>query len=244
MKRAILLLVMIPCFAGYAQESGYQESLIAQFPFYRTARSIFAHVYPALARKLVQDYGITKGVAVDLGGGEGSLAVELASITDLTVYSVDINPAAVRLCHMMADQSRLTGRVLAIEADATDLPLREGLADLVVSRNSLFQWPDPVAGLREAYRILKPGGVAYMGGGFSRLLDAGVLRRLVEWSENKLRQKPDSMLNLPQDLADRLHASGIAQVRIIEGPSRFDWWVEMRKPAAGPGSFPNPIPAP
>jgi ubiquinone/menaquinone biosynthesis C-methylase UbiE len=165
-----------------------------------------------------------------LGGAEGSLAIELAKITDLTVYSVDFNPAAVRLCSLLAEQNNLTGRVLAVEADATNLPLRDGLADLVVSRNSLFSWSDRMAGFREAYRILKPGGVAYMGGGFSRLLDANTLQRLVAWSEDKLRQKPDSLMEMPRDLTDLLRSSGIIRARVIEGPTRFDWWLEMHKP--------------
>jgi SAM-dependent methyltransferase len=246
-KRLFLIGALIPCCVAFPQERDYRDELTARFPFYQTARTVFAPVYPALARQLVQDYGISKGVAVDLGGADGSLAIELAKITDLKIYSVDIDPAAVRLCHMIVDRNQLTGRVLAVEADAADLPLRDGLADLVVSRNSLFQWPDLMAGLREAYRILKPGGVAYMGGGFSRLLEPGELRRLIEWSEDKLRRKPDSMLAMPKDLAARLSAEGMTQVRIIEGPSRFDWWLEMRKPEADAGpelSAPNAANAP
>jgi SAM-dependent methyltransferase len=218
---------------AYAQENDYQKSLIAQFKFYNTARTIFAPVYPALAKQLIQDYGLSKGIAVDLGGAEGSLSIELAKLSELTVYNVDINPAAVRLCNLLAEQNQLTGRVLALEADATNLPLRDGLADLVVSRNSLFGWPDKMAGFREAYRILKPGGVAYMGGGFSRLLDAGTLQRLIAWSEDKNRQKPDSLVDMPKDLLKGLRTFGITQARVIEGPTRFDWWLEMRKPPAG-----------
>ncbi len=231
MKRFCCVLALALYAVGYAQEGDYQKSLIAQFQFYSTARTLFAPVYPALARQLVQDYGLAKGIAVDLGGAEGSLAIELAKITDLTVYNVDIHPAAVRLCNMLAEQNKLTGRVFALEADATNLPLRDGLADLVVSRNSLFYWSDRLAGFREAYRILKPGGVAYMGGGFSRLLDGDALQRLVAWSEDKARQKPDNLVAMPKDLPDQLRAFGITQARVMEGPTKFDWWLEMRKPA-------------
>jgi SAM-dependent methyltransferase len=143
---------------------------------------------------------------------------------------VDINPVAVRLCNILTEQNRLTDRVLAVEADATNLPLRDGLDNLVVSRNSLFNWADRMAGFREAYCILKPGGVAYMGGGFSRLLDDEALQRLVAWSENKNRQKPGSLVEMPRDLPAQLRAFGITQARVIEGPTRFDWWLEMCKP--------------
>ncbi len=226
-------MVILICSLANARESDYQKGLAAQFRFYDTARTVFAPVYPALARQLVQDYGLSKGIAVDLGGAEGSLAIELARISSLTVYSVDINPAAVRLCNFLAEQNGFTGRVLALEADATNLPLRDGLADLVVSRNSLFNWPDQMAGFREAYRILRPGGVAYMGGGFSRLLEADTLQRLVAWSEDKVRRKPESLTPMPNDLPAKLRTYGITQARVIEGPTRFDWWLEMRKPANG-----------
>ena len=54
----------------------------------------------------------------DVGGAEGSLAMELAKRTRATVYVVDLDPAAVRLCNLLADEAKLTGRVRAIEGDA------------------------------------------------------------------------------------------------------------------------------
>jgi ubiquinone/menaquinone biosynthesis C-methylase UbiE len=230
MKGICYLFILLLGTAAQAQESDYQKVLIEKFRFYKTARTVFAPVYLALARQLVHDYGITKGVAVDMGGAEGSMAVELAKITELKVYCVDLNPSAVRLCNILAEQNHLEGRVVAIEADATNLPLRDNLADLVISRNSLFQWKDKLAGFREAYRILKPGGVAYMGGGYSRFMDPETLKRLVEQSEEKYRKHPEYLTKMPKDLPEQLKAFGITQVRIIEGPSSFDWWLEMRKP--------------
>ena len=223
----LVLLALLP--SVHAQDSAYKQALIKQFAFYTVAHEVFAPVYPATAKQLVEDYGITKGVCVDIGGADGCLAVELAKITELTVYVLDLSPAAVRLCNLAADEAGLTGRVRGVEGDAQNLPFKDGFADLVVSRNSLFEWPDMMAGLKEAARILKPGGVAYLGGGFSRLLDSDALARLVAWSEKKRVAKPEGWVKPDPELVPKLRAAGIGKVRCIEGPTEFDWWLEIRK---------------
>jgi len=177
----------------------------------------------------VEDYGITKGVCVDLGGAEGSLAIALAKASELIVYVVDIDPAAVRLCNLLADEASLRGRVRAIEGDAQALPLRDGFADLVVSRNSMFQWPDQIAGIKEAFRILKPGGVAVLGGGYGRLLDDAIRQDLVAQARKKRAEKPDSWVEMDPEMVSKLKAAGMPNVRLIEGPTEFDWWLEIRK---------------
>ena len=49
------------------------------------------------------------------------------------------------------------------------MPLPADCIDLVVSRGSIFFWKDKVQGLREVYRILRPGGAAMIGGGLGAL---------------------------------------------------------------------------
>jgi ubiquinone/menaquinone biosynthesis C-methylase UbiE len=46
--------------------------------------------------------------------------------------------------------------------DVAALPFGEASFDVVVSTLSAHNWPDPAAGLAELYRVLRPGGVAWV----------------------------------------------------------------------------------
>ena len=214
-----------------AKAESYRDKLVAKCPMYQSATGRMAPVYPALAKQIVGDYHITEGTCVDVGTGSGALGFEVAKLTKLTVYGLDIDPLAVRLSLLLADEAGLTGRFRAVEGDACDMPFRDGFAELVVSRGSIFFWPDQFKGLMECWRILKPGGVAYVGGGFSRILEPKVRDPLAAWGKRHFvdpKDKPDGWRPLETDLIDRLKAAGVKQARLDTEPV-VGWWVELRK---------------
>jgi len=226
------LFVLLPALVAGAQES-LRDKLIAKVSMYRTATGNFAPVYPALARQIVQDYGIRKGVCVDVGGGTGHLGMEVAKQTDLTVYNLDIDTDAVRLSGILVDEAKLRGRVRPIEGDALDMPFKDGFADLVISRGSIPFWPDRAKGLQECYRILKPGGVAYIGGGFSRILAPEIRTAIVERHNKAFAKHLPAGFKRPDDLDQVARRAGIpeGQFRLIKEPIRGAW-LEIRKPKA------------
>ena len=233
MRRVLLpLLSILLVVAAGADDAAYKQDLIARFPFYNVATGIFAPVYPALARQIVMDYGVKDGICVDLGGGCGSLSTALVKITNLKSYVLDIDPAAVRLCGLLAAENGLSDRVIPIEGDAMDLPFVDNFADIVVSRGSIFFWPSQVQGVKEAYRILKPGGVAYIGGGFSRLIDKQTLDGLKADIVANRSKGSGGWVPLEQDMVEQCHKVGIQQVRLLHEPDNLPergWWVEVRK---------------
>ena len=70
---------------------------------------------------------------------------------------VDISPAMLERARRHARAAGLAD-VELIEADATELPLPDGTADLFVSHFGLHCFDDPRAALAEAGRCLRPGG--------------------------------------------------------------------------------------
>lgn len=222
----VVLLAWAPCVAA----NGYVEMLLEKVPFYQVMTGRFAPMYEPLARQMVVDYGLDEGVAVDVGGSAGAFSMALARQTNMTVYCLDIDVWAMRLCGVLVDRAGLTGRVIPIEGDALDMPLRDNFADLVYSRGSIPFWPDQAQGLRECYRILKPGGVGYVGhGGFGRLLDPEARARLVEWRLDRFeRAKPAGWDGPKERLLDLAEEAGISNYRLVREPD-VGWWLEFRK---------------
>jgi SAM-dependent methyltransferase len=129
------------------------------------AKLAFAPIYPYLARKIKGRFNITYGICVDLGSGPASLAIAMARITDLTIFSLDVQPGMADVARQNIAEAGLSSRIHAVTADVCRMPFEDNSVDLMVSRGSIFFWEDRVAAFREIYRVIKPGGVAYCGGG-------------------------------------------------------------------------------
>lgn len=87
---------------------------------------------------------------LDLGCGTGVVSRELASWTQ--PYSLDMSERALQFC-----QQRRLPRLL--QARGEWLPLQEATMDGVIGLDIFEHIEDDMAAFREAYRVLKPGGV-------------------------------------------------------------------------------------
>jgi SAM-dependent methyltransferase len=88
---------------------------------------------------------------LDLGCGEGRVARDLA-LRGHRVTGADVSPTlldAAREAHPEGDY---------VLADAADLPFPDGSFDLVIAYNSLMDVDDLPGAVREAARVLVPGG--------------------------------------------------------------------------------------
>ena len=88
---------------------------------------------------------------LEVGCGEGRVARDLARLGH-TVVALDASPTLVAT----AAAAHPAGRYLV--ADAAALPFPDGAFDIVVAYNSLMDVADMPASVREASRVLEPGG--------------------------------------------------------------------------------------
>jgi SAM-dependent methyltransferase len=200
----------------------------------------YAHmlpVYPLIAQQILDDYGINSGICLDIGTGPGYLGIELAKITDLEMYFVDLDPKALEKAEKNLSECKLDNVIHLTGADVCALPFEDDFADLVTSRGSLWFWDDQVKGLQEIYRVLKPGGIAFVGGGLGRYTPASMRRRLKGKSRRNAAEKGKARFldgDGMKDLIIHTGLTGCRQVSDVEGEGGT--WIEMRKPPVVAGS--------
>jgi len=201
----------------------------------RASRGTLAPVYAPLAEQIVADFNLLdkEGIGIDLGSGPGTLILELCEHTRLHWINADINPYFFPHFYEQAQQRGFGHRVSTLFADACDLPFRDNYADIIVSRGSFPFWHDKRSAFGEIYRVLKPGGVAYIGRGFSRNLPVATAKKIRTRQGRRMRYDVDEAADELRQIMKELQIKKWKIHRPNPPGSdnvNYGLWVEFHKP--------------
>ncbi len=195
----------------------------------------FQKVYENVCQQVIDDYGIVEGLALDIGCGPGQMTATLARMTRLDVTGLDIEPECTEIARRHAAEAGLADRLHFVCADAHSLPFPDNCANLIISRGTLPFLRDHALAVQEAYRVLKPGGVAFLGGGMGRYTPTEDALKLypqgvapgtaLGWGPGQTRE--NSIFPFPvQSFETLMTRTGIPNYNVIDEGGR---WVEIRK---------------
>jgi len=101
-----------------------------------------------------------RGRMLDIGTGPGHIPLLVADrLADCSLVAVDLAPAMLAIARGKLDASPHGDRIELRLGDAKALELPDGSFDAVFSNTILHHMTDPRPFLREAARVLRPGGV-------------------------------------------------------------------------------------
>ncbi len=109
--------------------------------------------------ELAKRAGLKPGMHVaDFCAGLGGPARYLAAKYGVHVVGVELNPARVDGAIRLNQLVGMTDKVNMLLGDVTDVDMPDASVDAVISQEALLHVPDKAKALREAHRILRPGG--------------------------------------------------------------------------------------
>lgn len=183
------------------------------------------------------------GTVLDVGGGSGVYACWLASL-GYRVHLIDAMPLHVEQAQAASARQPHAPLASCRLGDARRLEAADASADAVLLLGPLYhliERSERVMALREAARVLKPGGllVAAAIGRFASLLDgvtdnllsdpdfAAIVARDLQDGQHRNPTDHDyfttAFFHLPRELEDEVREAGFTQVDLlgVEGPGWF-----------------------
>ena len=151
---------------------GYHEAIVSTFA-QRTAEECAAFLLPHLRAGTV---------VLDMGSGPGTITAGLARRAG-SVIGLDASEEMVEAGRSLVTDQGIDNATFRL-GSAYDLPWGDGYFDVVYSHQLLQHLAEPVRALREARRVLKPGGLlAVREADYGTMVHSPIDPALTRWRE-------------------------------------------------------------
>ena len=193
----------------------------------KRVNSLWKKIYPYLAAQIMESYHKDFGTVLELGPFSGGISVALAKLhPKLNITIADEAPEVLEYLRHEISTSGLSGNIGVEKTNTDQLAFDGSQFDLVVFRGAFFFLDQKGVILQEVFRVLKEGGIAFVGGGFGK----GTPRELIDEIADESRVLNDKLGRRRvsiTELEDMVRASGLANKCMIEEAGGV--WLNIRK---------------
>ncbi|MBM9615530.1 class I SAM-dependent methyltransferase [Desulfobulbus rhabdoformis] len=197
-------------------------------PLYNeVALGVHAPIYSYYARRIVEETSITTGHCLDIGCGGGYLGLALAQITALDFVFCDQSGEMLACAQENIAHFHCATRAKIVHGSVQQIPLEDQSMDLVISRGSLPFWEDLPTAFTEIYRVLRPGGQAYIGGGLGDPNTREAMKRLRRQTYPDWQEKQRPPHHSDQQYQEGLTRAGIHPFLVTRNDEGL--WIRFRK---------------
>jgi len=172
----------------------------------------------SFANEIVEAAGVTGGLVVHVGCGDGRLTAELRAGDGYLVQGLDTDPARVNKARQHIHSLGVYGKVTADAFDGTRLPYTDGLVNLLVVSDAYELSQD------EMLRVLAPGGVALISGTGGR--GSGVRAEKIEIAGNTWTKIVKPCPEQIDEWTHYLHGpdnNAVAHDTVVGPPRHMQW---------------------
>jgi SAM-dependent methyltransferase len=198
----------------------------------RRLNELWAPVYPYLARQVAELVPAEPAAVLELGPFSGGLSLALAARwprASFTLAAPREELAVLRTLALPGGPPEGHPQITFVPTALVPLDLPEKHYNLVIFRGAFFFLTPGI--LREAFRVLKTGGVGFIGGGYGRYTPPELIASLAEDSRDlnyRLGKRRVSLAEVEELIA----AAGLAtQARLT---SEGALWIVLRRDGASP----------
>jgi len=186
--------------------------------------ALWLPVYPHLVGHLLAVSGIEGGSFLDLGPFAGGMALSiLQRSTAFSATVMDESQRVLRWVEKKAAEAGHASRLTTCRSSFTPIPAAAAAFDLVGVRGAFFFLTPSL--LREIRRVLRPGGFAWVGGGYGPTTPEEVIAPIARRSKT-LNEAVGKRRITPEDAHDMVVAAGLEDCARVATDGGL--WLEVR----------------